>query len=242
MVRQSPGSLAETALESSFRLAEGRYFAPASDVSAQRVVRAKTRPIVGCCQILRRHIHDISNSRGCHFLPRFRTLGEVSCVARLQLSLLFLNSPTCTCSFSRFHGAVRDPHLNARTRTLRATALPTGKAPPGAFPVLTRSSFYCLGPACPRPPARSSANELTARARAHSVPRRNEQSKQSGGNQYDRPEDPRPWQLIAPLAILHLKLRATCFRVGRGPVAAIGARSALLARLEHDGLAGVPPN
>jgi hypothetical protein len=112
MVRQSPGSLAETALE-----------APALEVSALRIARAKTRPIVGCCQILRRHIDDISNTRGHHFLPRFRTLGEASCVAHLQLSSLFLDSSTCTCSGSRFHDAVRDLHLNARTRTLRATTL-----------------------------------------------------------------------------------------------------------------------
>jgi hypothetical protein len=36
---------------------------------------------------------------------------------------LLLDSSTCTCSYSRFHDAVRDLHLNARTRTLRATTL-----------------------------------------------------------------------------------------------------------------------
>jgi len=153
MVRQSPGSLAETALERSFRLAEGRYFAPASDVSAQRVVRAKTRPIVGCCQILRRHIHDISNSRGCHFLPRFRTLGEVSCVACLQLSLLFLNSPTCTCSFSRFHGAVRDPHLNRSNAHPSSDCTPHGESTAGRFPrfnsILILLLRSCLPPVPP---------------------------------------------------------------------------------------------
>jgi hypothetical protein len=146
MVRQSPGSLAETALERSFRLAEVRYFAPASDGSTQRVVRAKTRPIVGCCQILRRHIHNISNSRGCHFLPRFRTLGEVSCVARLQLSLLFLNSPTCSCSrftVLEYGACIR----TTRTRTFERLHS-QGESTARRFPRFIPPHFHCLGPAC----------------------------------------------------------------------------------------------
>ena len=45
----------------------GPELAPASDVSAVRLLRAKTRPIVASCQILRRQIDDILHTRRLSF-------------------------------------------------------------------------------------------------------------------------------------------------------------------------------
>jgi hypothetical protein len=131
MVRRSPHSFA--ALECSSRPAVSPELARVSDFSALRVTRPKTRPIVGSCQILRRHIDDISNSRRPSFLPRFRSLGEVSCVARLQLSSCFLNCSACTCSNSRFHDAARDCFEALERAPFERLHSPRKAPPGGAF-------------------------------------------------------------------------------------------------------------